>query len=258
MLSQPTSRTTILVVDANSAVREAVCATINATQGMLASPVASASLASAIVLAQDSRVDAVIVGMDLADEPGVEFCARLRRHGLRLPILLMAANLAEQDIVEGLDAGANDVVALPHRPRELLARLRAHLRCHAWCDDVVLPIGPYQFQPATRVLQDNAANRRIRLTDKETAVLKFLYRAGGVPVGRKALLREVWGYAPGATTHTVETHIYRLRRKIEPNPNEIGLLLNDGGGYRLAANWSRPPARPAPAADVMLMIAAAD
>lgn len=119
-------------------------------------------------------------------------------------------------------------------------------------------IGPYQFRPASKLLQDSEANRRIRLTDKETAVLKFLYRAGGVPVGRRALLREVWGYAPGATTHTVETHIYRLRRKIEPDIRAISLLLNDGGGYRLASNWTRQAPRLRPAASMLEMVAAAD
>jgi DNA-binding response OmpR family regulator len=243
MTGQLTTRSHILIADANPATREAIGATISESIDMLAIHAGSASLASAIVLGRDARVDAVVVGADLEDETGDAFCQRLRRLGVRLPIVLLADDGQEQTVVDGLEAGANDVVVLPHRPAELLARLRAHLRCHSWCDDVVLPIGPYQFRPGLRLLQDNEANRRIRLTDKETAVLKYLYRAAGVPVGRRALLREVWGYAPGATTHTVETHIYRLRRKIEPDPNQIMLVLNDGGGYRLAPSWSRPAVR---------------
>jgi DNA-binding response OmpR family regulator len=258
MTSQLTTRSNILIVDADAATRDAIGAAIATAIDMLAIPAGSGSMASAIALGRETRIDAMIVAADLDDETGEAFCARLRRLGLRLPILLMAADASEQTVVDALDAGANDVITQMHRPAELLARLRAHLRCHSWCDDVVLPIGPYQFRPGARLLQDQEINRRIRLTDKETAVLKFLYRAAGVPVGRRALLREVWGYAPGATTHTVETHIYRLRRKIEPDPNQIMLLLNDGGGYRLAPSWTRPAPRQRMPANALEMIAAAD
>ena len=257
MTSQLSTRSHILMVAPEAALREMLATTIATAMDMQAMPAGSASLASAIVLGRDARVDALVVASELEGESGAAFCQRLRRLGVRLPILLLSEDAEEASIVDGLDAGANDVVALPYRAGELLARLRAHLRCHAWCDDVVLPIGPYQFRPGAKLLHDAEANRRIRLTDKETAVLKFLFRADGVPVGRRALLREVWGYAPGATTHTVETHIYRLRRKIEPDPNQIALLLNDGGGYRLAAAWTRSPTRPRMAVN-MAMVAAAD
>jgi DNA-binding response OmpR family regulator len=89
------------------------------------------------------------------------------------------------------------------------------------------------FRPAARQLLDPAKNKRIRLTDKEAAILKFLYRAAGRPVARQVLLNEVWGYNSSVTTHTLETHVYRLRQKIEPEPAVSKLLLTEGGGYRL-------------------------
>jgi DNA-binding response OmpR family regulator len=77
-------------------------------------------------------------------------------------------------------------------------------------------------------------DRKIRLTEKETNILKFLYSASEGVVPRDTLLHEVWGYNAGVTTHTLETHIYRLRQKIEADPSNASLLVTEGGGYRLA------------------------
>jgi DNA-binding response OmpR family regulator len=73
----------------------------------------------------------------------------------------------------------------------------------------------------------------VRLTEKEAAILKYLYRAGPEVVGREVLLHEVWGYSEGITTHTLETHVYRLRQKIERDPSQAEILLTEAGGYRL-------------------------
>jgi DNA-binding response OmpR family regulator len=149
---------------------------------------------------------------------------------------------AEQDVVRGLDSGANDYIAKPFRIMELIARLRAQLRVFDNSEDAVFMIGPYTFRPSAKMLQDTARNRRIRLTEKECSILKFLYRAGGRPVGRQILLNEVWGYNAAVTTHTLETHIYRLRQKIEPDPAAASLLLTEGGGYRLDPQAGRAAA----------------
>jgi DNA-binding response OmpR family regulator len=106
----------------------------------------------------------------------------------------------------------------------------------------VFSIGPYVFRPAAKLLQDPARNRKIRLTEKEAAILKFLYRAGARPVPRQVLLNEVWGYNAAVTTHTLETHIYRLRQKIEPDPSQSRLLITEGGGYRLDPIGVKPAA----------------
>ena len=79
-----------------------------------------------------------------------------------------------------------------------------------------------------------SSGKKIRLTEKETNILKYLYRAGEKPVSREELLAEVWGYNAGVTTHTLETHVYRLRQKIETDPANAKLLLTEAGGYRLA------------------------
>jgi DNA-binding response OmpR family regulator len=116
---------------------------------------------------------------------------------------------------------------------ELLARIRAQLRVYDSSEDAVFKVGPYLFRPSAKQLQDSARGKRLRLTEKEAAILKFLYRAGGKPVPRQILLNEVWGYNSNVTTHTLETHIYRLRQKIEPDPTDARLLVTESGGYRL-------------------------
>ena len=147
--------------------------------------------------------------------------------------IMVTASSGEADTIRGLDSGANDYIAKPFRLGELVARLKAHLRQHALSEDAVLAIGPYTFKPNVKMLIEEKANKKIRLTEKETSILKYLYRAGQKAVGRDTLLGEVWGYNAGVTTHTLETHIYRLRQKIEKDPAKAQILVTDAGGYRL-------------------------
>jgi DNA-binding response OmpR family regulator len=179
------------------------------------------------------QLHAIVVDCGPADGDGSSFCGWLRRRGLRVPIIVLSEAAAEQDAVRALDAGANDYMVSPFRLAELKARLRAHIREHETSEDAVLPIGPYQFRPGARSLHEPAANRHIRLTQQEVLILKHLYRAGGQPISRQSLLRGAWRYSVGARTHTVETHIYRLRRKIEPDPSNPYIILKDRDGYRL-------------------------
>ncbi|WP_025885980.1 response regulator transcription factor [Asaia prunellae] len=198
-------------------------------------PIQAASVAEAKekLAVPDVRVDTILLDVTLPDGDGRDFCAELRRQGVRMPIIILTGSDDETDVVRGLDAGANDYVAKPFRIAELLARLRAQLRLFENSEDAVFPIGPYLFRPSSKILQEPAKNRRIRLTEKEAAILKYLYRAGHRPIARQVLLNEVWGYNAAVTTHTLETHIYRLRQKIEPDPANASLLLTEGGGYRL-------------------------
>ena len=194
----------------------------------------AASIAEAErLLEREPGFDAILLDVSLPDGDGREFCLRLRRAGLRAPVIMLTGLDAESDIVRGFDLGANDYVAKPFRLAELLARLRAHMRSFASSEDAVFRIGPYSFQPGAKLLQDSSGSKRIRLTEKEAAILKFLIRAGTRPVPRQVLLNEVWGYNAAVTTHTLETHIYRLRQKIEPDPTQSRLLLTEDGGYRL-------------------------
>jgi DNA-binding response OmpR family regulator len=223
----------ILIVDDDRALRETLAEQLAVDGEFVAVEATTAAEAEEKLIASDARFDAVILDIGLPDGDGRDLCARLRRHGMKVPIIMLTGADDEQDVVRALDAGANDYIAKPFRLAELLARLRAQLRSFENSEDAVFSIGPYMFRPSAKLLQDQARNRRIRLTEKEAAILKFLYRAGTRPVARQVLLNEVWGYNAAVTTHTLETHIYRLRQKIEPDPSNARLLVTEGGGYRL-------------------------
>lgn len=175
--------------------------------------------------------DLVIMDVGLPDLDGREAVKRLRNDGYRRPIIMLTAHDSDVDAVRGLDSGANDYVGKPFRFVVLLARIRAQLRQHEASDDAEFRVGPYTFLPASKNLID-AQGVKLRLTEKEAAILRYLHRAEQ-PVAREDLLKHVWGYNASVTTHTLETHIYRLRQKIEDNPAEAQLLVTEAGGYRL-------------------------
>jgi DNA-binding response OmpR family regulator len=240
----------ILLVDDDGVLRGTLATALEASGMFRVTEAGSIAEARAKCSSRDLRFDAILLDLGLPDGDGCDLCADLRRDGVRVPIIMLTGAGGEHDVVRGLDAGANDYVLKPCRVAELIARLRAQMRAHETSEDVVLMIGPYHFMPGPRQLFDPARNRRIRLTDKEAGVLRYLYRAGDTPTGRQTLLREVWGYSADATSHTVETHIYRLRRKIEVDPSDARILINEDGGYRLRHEWqpggalpSRKPAR---------------
>ncbi len=223
----------ILIVDDDQALREALVEQLQLDGEFLVEQAESIEEAGTRMGEPSARYDALILDVSLPDGDGRDFCAEQRRQGRRMPIIMLTGSDDEADVVRGLDAGANDYVAKPFRIAELLARLRAQMRIFENSEDAVFTIGPYTFRPSAKLLQEVARNRRIRLTEKEAAILKFLYRAGTRPVPRQVLLNEVWGYNAAVTTHTLETHIYRLRQKIEPDPANACLLVTEGGGYRL-------------------------
>jgi DNA-binding response OmpR family regulator len=223
----------ILIVDDDTALRELLTEQLAVDGEFVATEAGSLADAEDKLTAKDARFDAIILDVGLPDGDGRDFCVKLRRQGHKMPIIMLTGSDAETDVVRGLDSGANDYIAKPFRLNELLARLRAQLRIFENSEDAVFTIGPYTFRPSAKLLQDLAKNRRIRLTEKEAAILKFLYRSGTRAVARQVLLNEVWGYNAAVTTHTLETHIYRLRQKIEPDPANARLLVTEGGGYRL-------------------------
>ncbi len=223
----------ILIVDDDRTLREELAAQLQVDGEFVAREAGSLAEAVSCLAAAEQRFDALILDVGLPDGDGRDLCAELRRQGLRMPIIMLTGSDDEADVVRGLDSGANDYIAKPFRLGELLARLRAQLRIFENSEDAVFVIGPYTFRPSAKLLQEPLRNRRIRLTEKEAAILKFLYRAGTKPVARQILLNEVWGYNAAVTTHTLETHIYRLRQKIEPDPTNARLLVTEGGGYRL-------------------------
>jgi DNA-binding response OmpR family regulator len=195
--------------------------------------VLTASTASkGIEIAKTERLDLVLLDVVMPDMDGREACKHLRKSGFKSPIIMLTANDGEADMILGLDSGANDYITKPFKFAVLLARIRAQLRQHEQSDDAVFTIGPYSFKPASKLLLGEGGDK-IRLTEKETAILKYLFRAGEKVVTREVLLQEVWGYNANVTTHTLETHIYRLRQKIEKEPTKAELLITETGGYKL-------------------------
>ena len=223
----------ILIVDDDRALRVTLVEHLTIDGEFSAMEAASVAEAEAVIASKEARFDAIILDVGLPDGDGRDLCVKLRQQGVKVPIIILTGSDEEMDVVRGLDSGANDYISKPFRLAELLARLRAQLRIFENSEDAVFKIGPFIFRPSAKQLVEPAKNRRIRLTEKEAAILKFLYRAGPKPVARQVLLNEVWGYNAAVTTHTLETHIYRLRQKIEPDPSNSRLLLTEGGGYRL-------------------------
>lgn len=187
---------------------------------------------SAIDTVKSAKVDLMIMDVGLPDMDGREAVKIMRGNGFNSPILMLTGHDTDSDEILGLESGANDYVTKPFRFSVLLARIRAALRQHDQSEDVIFTVGPYNFQPAAK-LMEMADGTKVRLTDKETSILKFLYRQGAKTVSRDILLQEVWGYNNRVTTHTLETHIYRLRQKIERDPAHARLLVTEEGGYRL-------------------------
>lgn len=187
-----------------------------------------------LALAKSGKHDLIVLDVNMPDMDGRDLCKLMRKHGVRAPIILLTALDGDADAILGLDSGANDYVNKPVRFGVLHARVRAHLRQHENTDDATFDVGPYTFKPSAKMVLDDEKGIKIRLTDKETAIIKYLLKAGGRPVPRDQLLDEVWGYNAGVTTHTLETHVYRLRQKIEPDPANASILVTESGGYRLA------------------------
>ncbi len=220
----------ILVVDDDADLRESLTEQIalyeefetasaeNATEGM--------------AKARSENIDLVLMDVGLPDMDGREACKLLRKNGYKGPVIMLTAQDSDSDTILGLESGANDYVTKPFKFAVLLARIRAQLRQHEQSEDAVFTIGGYTFKPASKILIDEKGSK-IRLTEKETSILKYLYRAGEKVVSREVLLHEVWGYNAGVTTHTLETHIYRLRQKIEKDPSNAELLVTETGGYKL-------------------------
>ena len=221
----------ILIVDDDAALRHSLAEQLQLHEEFLAAQAANAG--EALDLAKAQYFDAILLDVGLPDMDGRELCRVMRRSGIRTPILMLTGADGEADTILGLDSGANDYITKPFRLNVLLARLRAQLRQHELSEDAVFTIGPYTFRPSVKTLIDDAKRKKVRLTEKETAILKYLYRAGDKTIGRDVLLNEVWGYNSGVTTHTLETHVYRLRQKIERDPGKAEILVTEPGGYRL-------------------------
>ncbi|MBL6081348.1 response regulator transcription factor [Belnapia sp. T18] len=219
----------ILIVEDDAALRATLAEQICLDGEFSAVEADSAGSAEAVLADGRCQFSAILLDVGLPDADGRNLCTKLRREGYRMPIIMLTGADTEADVIRGLDAGANDYIVKPFRLPELLARLRAQVRLFDSSEHASLSIGSYVFRPGAKLLLEPARNRKVRLTDKENSILRFLYRLGGKPAPRQTLLHEVWGYSSSADTHTVETHIYRLRQKIEAIPSQPQLLLTAPG-----------------------------
>jgi DNA-binding response OmpR family regulator len=221
----------ILIIDDDDELRESLSEQLSLHEEFETELASTAQ--DGLKLARNGHVDLVLLDVGLPDLDGREACKLLRRGGFKGPIIMLTGQSSDADTILGLESGANDYVTKPFRLGVLLARIRAQLRQHEQSEDAVFTIGPYTFKPASKLLLEADGGKKIRLTEKETSILKYLYRAGERVVTRDVLLHEVWGYNAGVTTHTLETHIYRLRQTIEKDPSQAELLITETGGYKL-------------------------
>jgi DNA-binding response OmpR family regulator len=191
-----------------------------------------ASATKGIQAARAGQVDLLIMDVGLPDMDGREAVKLLRKGGFKSPVIMLTGHDTDADTILGLEAGANDYVTKPFRFAVLLARIRAQLRQYEQSEDATFQVGPYIFKPAQKLLVDGDG-KKIRLTEKEASIIRYLFRAGQKAVTRDELLEEVWGYNSGVTTHTLETHVYRLRQKIERDPSNAEILVTENGGYKI-------------------------
>jgi DNA-binding response OmpR family regulator len=220
----------ILVVDDDADLRETL---VDQLKGQPEFDIVDAGTAGeALKALRESNVELTILDVGLPDMDGRDAVKQMRQEGFKSPVLMLTGHDTEADEIKGLDSGANDYLTKPFRFPVLLARINAALRQHDQSEDAVFTIGQYNFQPAAKMLETSDGTK-VRLTDKETSILKYLYRQGPKTITRDVLLKEVWGYNNRVTTHTLETHIYRLRQKIERDPSNARLLVTEDGGYRL-------------------------
>ena len=220
----------IIIIDDDDMLRDSLREQFSLHDEFVVTDVANATAGVKAVKAD--HADLVLLDVNLPDMDGREACKIIRRNGYKGPVIMLTGQTSDSDTILGLDSGANDYVAKPFRFGVLLARIRAHLRQHEHSEDAIFKVGPYTFKPSAKMLVRDD-NKKIRLTEKETAIIKFLLRSGEQIVGRDVLLHDVWGYNAGVTTHTLETHVYRLRQKIERDPSHAEILVTEGGGYKL-------------------------
>jgi DNA-binding response OmpR family regulator len=224
-----TSRT-ILIVDDDADLREMLVEQLSLYEEF--EVLEEATAGKGVQSARGGIVDLLIMDVGLPDMDGREAVKLLRKGGFKAPIIMLTGHDTDSDTILGLEAGANDYVTKPFRFAVLLARIRAQLRQHEQSEDATFSVGPYVFKPSQKLLTD-ARGGKVRLTEKEASIIKYLYRADQKVVTRDVLLEEVWGYNSGVTTHTLETHVYRLRQKIERDPSNAEILVTESGGYKL-------------------------
>ena len=220
----------ILLIESDVDLREALCEQLRGTDQF--EVFSSNNNTETIEKLRVQSYDMIVIDLHPLNNEGLEACRLTYAQNVKCPILLLTERNEISRTVFGQDTRASDFILKPFKFPILLARINIQLRKYEKSYDSALTLGPYIFHPAMKILKTDD-NNEIQLTEKETDILKFLYHTVEDVVPRDILLHEVWGYNNSVTTHTLETHIYRLRQKIERNPGAAELLVTESGGYRL-------------------------
>jgi two-component system KDP operon response regulator KdpE len=184
-------------------------------------------------LALEKKPDVIILDLMLPAMTGLEVCRKLREESFMAPIIMLTARSEEGDRVLGLDLGADDYVTKPVSLPELLARVRTQLRRSA-PEKPVLRFPDLVLDSLRRRV--TVADREVRLTPREFAILELLAGNAGRPISAEQILRRVWGTDQHATTDAVRVHVSGLRRKIEPDPSNPRFIVTEPWvGYRFIA-----------------------
>ena len=231
---------TVLIVEDEDVQRESISRQLKADQNFsdfkIVEVMEAANSQNAEAAINSAAPNLVLLDCHLKNSElqGEELCEKLRSEGFSRPIIMLTAvNIEPEDEGSSLRKGANDYLRKPFNMGVLMERINKQLVLYEKSEDAEFRIGEFLFKPAKNWL-DHPAKGRTPLTAMETGILKFLYKARGQVVAKPVLLKRVWNYSPKVTTHTLETHIYRLRQKIEVDPKNPALILTSSGGYRLA------------------------
>ena len=220
----------ILLIESDPDLRDVLCEQLRCTDQF--EVFSSENFTETLEKLRIPSYDIILLDLHPLNKDSLEACRLTYTQDVKCPILLLTERDKISNTVFGQDASASDYIIKPFKFPNLLARMNIQLRKYEKSYDSTFTFGPYTFHPAMKILKTHD-NNEINLTEKETDILKFLYHTVEDVVPRDILLHEVWGYNNSVTTHTLETHIYRLRQKIERTPGVAELLVTESGGYRL-------------------------
>jgi len=196
-------------------------------------PICVDKVAQILNLITINYFDVIIISIAGDDINGKAISQKIRETSVITPIIFLVEKEFNQKAISSEDLGTIDFIIKPLRISELITHVRGLIRKHENLDAGAIFIGQYAFQPSNKILITKDHKNSISLTEKETLILKYLYGMGNQKVSRSHLLEIVWGYNTDVTTHTLETHIYRLRQKIEKDPSCATILVTVPGGYSL-------------------------
>ncbi|MDG2299027.1 MAG: response regulator transcription factor [Planktomarina sp.] len=218
----------ILLIERDTDLREVLCEQLSNTNRF--ELFKSSNVPETSKLLSYQTFDLIVVDLHPSGPVSLELSGLIRETGLECPVLVITNENDVPAHVFGSDKRISDYIKKPFKFTDLLSRIDFLFQKP---DDPKLFIGPYTFQPAMKLLLTES-KEEIRLTEKETSMLLFLCHSKDYVVQRDTLLHEVWGYSADITTHTLETHVYRLRQKMKSGPGDTDLLVTEAGGYRLA------------------------